>query len=112
MAANTIVIRNPVTRRPDLDKLLPDKFNSLKEYPHLAARLRHKVTLPEASIALRSVLRRDEFSDEARIKLFRELADNFRDLVDFPPESSRGLTDERYVINVVEILFSGGERRV
>lgn len=111
MAANTIVIRNPVTRKPDLDKLLPDKFNSLREYPHLAARLRHKVTLPEASIALRSVLRRDEFSDEARVELFRELADNFRELVEFPADAVRGLTDERYVMNVVEVLFSEPGRR-
>ena len=106
MAANTIVIRNPVTRRPDLTKLLPDKFNSLWQHPHLVARLRHKVTLAEASIALRSLFRRDDFSDEARVELFRELADNFRELVPFPPEAVRGLTDERYVTNVVEVLFS------
>jgi len=106
MAANTVVIRNPVTRRPDLEKLLPDKYNSLKNHPHLAARLRHKVTLPEASIALRSVLRRDEFSDEARVELFRQLADHLRSIVEFPPDAVRGLTDERYIINAVEILFS------
>lgn len=112
MAANTIVIRNPVTRRPDLEQLLPDKYNSLKDYPHLVARLRHKVSLSEASIALRSVLRRDRFTDEARVELFRQLADHFRDLVEFPPEAVRGLTDERYVTNVVEILFyQGGEKK-
>lgn len=110
MAANTIVIRNPVTRKPDLEKLLPEKFNSLRAYPHLVARLRHKVTLYEASLALRAVLRRDEFSDDARVYLFHELADHFRDLVEFPPDATRGLTDERYLINVVEILFTQGKR--
>ena len=44
IAANTIVIRNPRVAQPDLDQLLAGKFNSLRQYPHLAARLRQRVS--------------------------------------------------------------------
>src|SRR5580765_4586307 len=44
IAANTIVIRHPKLSEPDLDQLLAGKFNSLREHPHLAARLRQHVS--------------------------------------------------------------------
>lgn len=105
LAANTIVIRNPSTRKPDLDRLIPDKYNSLKEYPHLVARLRRRASLTESSVALRAVMRRDDFEPDARRELFAEIAGHFRSLVTFPPEAVAGITDERYVVDVVEVLF-------
>src|SRR6266481_1347018 len=39
IAANTIVIRHPRLSEPDLEQLFAGKYNSLREYPHLAARL-------------------------------------------------------------------------
>ena len=39
VAANTIVIRTAAVTEPNLDQLAPGKFNSLRHYPHLAARL-------------------------------------------------------------------------
>jgi len=44
LAANTIVVRHPAAAEPDFEKILPGKFNSFREYPHLAARLRQNVT--------------------------------------------------------------------
>jgi uncharacterized RDD family membrane protein YckC len=105
LAANTIVIRTPITRQPDMARLIPDKYNSLKEHPHLVSRLRRQVSLTESSVALRAVMRRDEFDPEARIALFKDIADHFRSLVKFPANAVEGITDERYVINVVEVLF-------
>jgi len=110
LAANTIVVRYPRTKRPDLEKLLPEKYNSLLDHPNLVNALRRKITLLEASIALRAVMRRDEFEPEARVRLFGELARYFASLVRFPPETVAGLTDERYVTNVVQVLFSAGKR--
>jgi uncharacterized RDD family membrane protein YckC len=105
LVANTIVVRNPRTPEPDLDQLLSGKFNSLREYPHLEARLRQRVSPEEARLALQSLLRRDQLELQARLDLFEPLAAHLRSLVVFPPEASEGITAEQYVRNVVDILF-------
>lgn len=104
-AANTLVIRTPKLVEPDLEQLMAGKFNSLRQFPHLQARLRQRVSPAEAAIAAQAVLRRAQFEPDARIQLFRELADHFRSLVAFPPEALDGITDEQYVRNVVDILY-------
>jgi uncharacterized RDD family membrane protein YckC len=105
-AANTILVRHPRMLEPDLDQLLAGKFNSFRDYPHLAARLRRQVSPAEARLAFQALLRRDELSPLARVELFGAIAGHFRSLLEFPPEATIGLTDEHYVRNVVEILFS------
>jgi uncharacterized RDD family membrane protein YckC len=113
LAANTIVVRNPALLAPDLDQLMAGKYNSLRESPHLAARLQQVASPTEARVALQALLRRDELDAPARVELFREIADHFRALVPFPAETIEGITDEQYVRNVVDILFrpQRGERR-
>ncbi len=105
LVAGTIVVRNPKTPEPDLDQLLSGKFNSLREYPHLEARLRQRVSPGEARLALQSLLRRDQLDLRDRLDLFEQLAAHFRSLVVFPPEACEGITAEQYVRNVVDILF-------
>lgn len=106
LAAGTVVIRQPRLREPDLDQVLPGKYNSLQRYPHLAARLRQAVSPAEAALALEALLRRDQFQPEARIGLFADLAGHFRGKVDFPPEATDGIADEQYIRNVVGVLYS------
>lgn len=106
IAASTIVVRNPELSLPALEQLADDKFNSLAEHPHLAARLRQKVSRDELAIALRALFRREELEPAARVALFSELAGHFRALVKFPPEAVDGVTDERYVRNVVFVVLS------
>jgi len=105
LAANTVVVRNPKLREPDLEQLLAGKYNSLREYPHLEARLRQRVTPTQAAIAMRALLRRDGLDARARVELFGELAEDFRSLVTFPPEAVEGMPDEQYVRNVVDVLY-------
>jgi len=105
IAANTIVIRNPRVTQPDLDQLLAGKFNSLRQYPHLAARLRQRVSPAEAAVAVQALLRRDEFDPIARVELFADLAAHFRAKADFPPEATDGITDEQYLRNVVDVIY-------
>lgn len=105
LAANTVVIRNPKLNEPDLDQLLAGKFNSLREFPHLAARLRQNTTPAEASVALQAVLRRDEFEPAARVATFAELARFFQSKVAFPAEATDGLADEQYLRNVLDVLY-------
>ncbi len=105
LGANTVVIRNPRVTEPDLDQLLAGKYNSLRQYPHLAARLRQRISPAEADIALQALLRREEFDGVARVDLFGELARHFRVKVEFPAEASDGVADEQYLRNVVDILY-------
>ncbi|PYS52730.1 MAG: RDD family protein [Acidobacteria bacterium] len=105
IAANTIVIRTPSIAEPDLDQVLAGKFNSLRQYPHLAARLRQRISPSEAATSLQALIRRDEFEPAARVELFEQLAAHFRTKVDFPPEATEGLADEQYVRNVVDVIY-------
>jgi len=105
LAANTIVIRNPRISEPDLDQLLAGKFNSLRQYPHLAARLRQRILPAEAALAVHALLRRDDFEPLARVELFGDLAAHFRAKVEFPPEATDGIADEQYLRNVVDVLY-------
>ena len=104
-SANTIVVRNPKIAEPDLNQLLAGKYNSLREHPHLEARLRQRVSPQEAGLALQALVRRDELDPAARVELFAELAAHFKTLVEFPPETIEGVPDEQYVRNVVDVLF-------
>jgi uncharacterized RDD family membrane protein YckC len=105
LAANTVVVRAPKIREPDLDQLLAGKYNSLRGHPHLEARLRQRVSPAEAAIAMQALVRRDGLEPAARVTLFAELAEHFRALVPFPAEAVEGMPDEQYVRNVVEVLY-------
>ncbi len=105
LAANTVVVHLPRQSEPDLDQLLAGKFNSLRQHPHLEARLRQRVLPEEARLALQSLVRRDELEPASRVQLFSELAGHFKSLVAFPPEVVEAMPDEQYVRDVVDILF-------
>ncbi len=105
IAANTIVVRNVRPAQPNLDQILSGKYNCLRDYPLLAARLRQRVSPEEAAIALASVLRRDELDPRARVELFQEIAAHFRSVTTFPEEATEGIPDEQYVRNVVDVLY-------
>ncbi|HEY1789302.1 MAG TPA: RDD family protein [Verrucomicrobiae bacterium] len=105
LAANTVVVRSPRIYEPDLNQLLTGKYNSLRQFPHLVARLRQNASPAEAGIALQTLLRRDEFDPVARVEIFSDLAAHFRAKVEFPPEATDGVADEQYLRNVVDVLY-------
>jgi uncharacterized RDD family membrane protein YckC len=105
IAANTIVVRNPLILEPDLDQLRPDKWNSLHAHPHLSARLRQRVTPRTAALVVEAILRRQDFDPPERLRLFHELAQHFKTLVPYPPEATDGVADEQYVRNVADVIF-------
>jgi uncharacterized RDD family membrane protein YckC len=105
LVANTIVVRHIKIPEPDVDQLMAGKYNSLREYPHLEARLRQRVSPREAGLALHALLRRDQLDLQARVDLFEQMAGHFRSLVVFPPEATEGIAAEQYVRNVVDVLF-------
>jgi uncharacterized RDD family membrane protein YckC len=112
-AANTMVVVQPRHAEPALDQLLSGKYNSLRDHPHLVARLRQRVSPAEARLALQALVRREDFEPASRVELFSELGKHFRLLVRFPEETVEGISDEQYVRNVVDVLFRsrpGGDR--
>jgi uncharacterized RDD family membrane protein YckC len=106
IAAGTIIVRTPEVFLSNLERLGDDKYNSLRDYPGLASRLRQRMSGEEASIALRAALRRDEMDPDARCELFTGLAEHFRYLVKFPADACEGVADERYVRNVLDIVYN------
>lgn len=105
LAARTIVTRSLTVAEPDLQEALAGKFNSLRDYPHLAARLRQRISPREADIALQALLRRNTYEPAARLDLFAEIAAHLKTLVAFPQEATDGVGDEQYVRNVVDVVF-------
>ena len=104
LAANTVVVRIPRVAEPDIDQLSPGKFNSLRQHPHLAARLRQRVSPGEAAVAVQALIRREEFDPVERVGLFAELAAHFREKVEFPAEATDGIADEQFLRNIVDVL--------
>jgi len=105
LAANTVVIRHQKPATPELGEALRHRYNSLRQYPHLCARLRQRSTPDEAGAALEAIIRRDEIDPAPRLELFDDLARHFQAKVEFPPEVLDGLSSEQYIRDVVQILF-------
>ena len=110
IAANTVVIRSLKVIQPELEHILSGKFNSLKAYPHLCARLRQKVSPDLADILVQALLSRNSLEPEARITVFQKTANHVKGIVTFPQQSTEGLSDEQYIKNVVEILFNTDDK--
>ncbi len=107
IAARTIVTRAIPVTEPDLQEVLAGKFNSLRDYPHLTARLRQQISPQEADIALQALLRRNSYEPVARLDLFADIAGHLKRMVTFPQEATDGVSDEQYVRNVVDVVFRG-----
>jgi uncharacterized RDD family membrane protein YckC len=111
IAANTVVIRREEAGRPDLPETLTLRYNSLRAYPHLCARLRQRSTPEEAATVLGASQRREELDPSARLELFDALARHFQAKVEFPPEALDGLSSEQYARDVAQVLFETAARK-
>ena len=106
LAANTVVAHEPHWELPDLQTIAPAKYNSLRAFPHLGARLRSVVSAEAVGYAVRAVARRDSYTPSGRVGLFRDFADYFRSLVQFPEEALHGLSDEQFVRTVLRAIYN------
>jgi len=106
IAANTIVVRFPKLAQPEFEDLLGNKYNSLRAYPHLEARLRQEITPEEAALSLEALRRAPALEPEASLQLFNDLASHFKKRVEFPPEATDFVSPEQYVRNVVDVIYS------
>lgn len=108
-AASTVVVRMPKMAAPNVEHIMAGKFNTFRQHRQIAARLRQRVSPREAQLALQALLRRDSLEPQARVELYEELADHFRELIVMPQEATDGLSDEQYLRNVVDVVFHSME---
>jgi uncharacterized RDD family membrane protein YckC len=106
LAADTLVVWEPADVQPDFATLRSDKYNSLRSHGVAVARLRQAVSPAEARSLWSAVLRRDELEPEARVRLFAELAALLRARAALPVEAAEGVSDEQFVRNAVDVLYS------
>jgi uncharacterized RDD family membrane protein YckC len=111
LAASTIVVHHRSPLEPDLEQLLGTRHNSLRESPHICARLRQRTTPEEARLALQGLMRRDELDPEARVRLFAELSAHFKTHATFPQEIVESMPDEQFIRDVVDVLFRTHEAK-
>ncbi len=104
-AAQTVVVRIARGGTPDLKGILPDKYNSFKNYPHLAARLRSKIGPDETALIVSALRRRDSLSPQARVEIYASIVKELQRVASFPDEATHSISDERYLRNVVDILY-------
>jgi hypothetical protein len=57
-------------------------------------------------VALEALMRREALDPDSRLALFRDLASHFKSLVAYPAEIVEQLSDEQYIRDVVEILYT------
>ena len=104
LAAGTVVIAAPPAI--DLDIVLPDagKWNTFRAHPALEARLRRALTPDEAYLIFQALSRRETLTPDTRLALYSELAADLRARVRLPPELLEDLSDERFLLNVLDAL--------
>jgi uncharacterized RDD family membrane protein YckC len=110
LAANTVVVRCPPQVAPDFENILGSRYNSFRDYPHLAARLCRGVAPAEAGLVLQALLRRDQLNAGDRVRLFADLRAHLETHAHFPPEVAEGLSDEQYIRNAADLIFRRAER--
>ncbi len=106
IAGGTLVIRELKVGRPDMEQVTSHKYNSIREHPLVAARLRQRTSPQEADIALQACLRREDLDPLSRVELFGEIAAHFRGLVELPEDTLDGIGAEQLVRDVVDVLFN------
>jgi uncharacterized RDD family membrane protein YckC len=105
IAAGTIVIRDIKPEKPDLRGVLPDKYNSLREYPLEAARMRDRTTPEESMLLFEALRRRNHMKPEDRCRVYEELAKHFKEKVKFPQAALDGMSDEKFLVNITNLIY-------
>ena len=107
IAAGTIVIRDLKLFSPDLSSVLPDKYNSLRDYPIEAARMRDKISPEGSNLLLEALRRRNRLNPGDRYHVYAELSEYFKLKGKFPGSALDGMSDEKFLRNITDILYRG-----
>jgi uncharacterized RDD family membrane protein YckC len=105
IAGRTYVIIEQNLSDPDLSLLISDKYNSFRDFPYIVAKARSKIPPTEAALFLNALLRRNSLAASSRTEVYSALVNYAKSKVEFPQEATDGLSDERYLRNLVDILY-------
>ncbi len=105
IAAGTVVVAQQTINMPDIELLQPARYNSLRDYAYLSARLRQQTSPDEALLVANAILRRDDLEPAARLKVFQSLREYFEKKARYPEEVTIGMSDEQYLRNIADTLF-------
>lgn len=105
LAAGTVVVRIPELHAPELSEVMGSVYNSFRDHPRLEALLRQRVSPDQSAIALHALHRRGEMDAVERARLFAQLANHFREQVQFPADVTSAMSDEQYLRNCVDTIY-------
>jgi uncharacterized RDD family membrane protein YckC len=108
-AAGTLVVAVEKTASPKPFAERWERFNSLREDPALASRIRHDITPDEAELAREAWLRRETLAPQARAALMTRVAGLLRERLRIPRLTF--LSDEQLVRDVLEVVLGDDRPR-
>jgi uncharacterized RDD family membrane protein YckC len=109
--AGTLVVRETPLHPSEQMPWTFQKYNSFMDYPAIAMQLRRAATPQLAGLIKDALQRRNDLAAYSRREIYRELAAYLQSEVStFPDELVEMLSDEQYLINAANVLFT--DRRV
>ncbi len=104
VVADTLVIRTPPQALPLPEEVTQRKYNSLRSHPLVEGQLL-RICSPEELLLLTEAIRRRESLDPShRVELFSEMSAYFQKRVRFPRELTEGVSDETFLLNLLDSL--------
>jgi len=104
--AGTLVVRQTPLAAPVEEFWMRQKYNSFREYPAIAMKLRRAATPELASLIQDALRRRNELASYARREIYRDLTAYLQcEISPFPDELVERLSDEQYLSNACGVLF-------
>lgn len=110
LAAGTVVWH----RRPKWQTLPEDdlvKYNSLRAYPHLEARLRQVLHPEEVDVLVQALQRRKSLDPSDRLALFAMLAGDLQARCPFPESVRENVSPEQYVRNCLDSVLNQAKQK-
>lgn len=104
VAAGTLVVRLPSDPLPLPPELGERKFNSLRKHPDVEGQILRTCTPADVALLTEALNRRDSLLASHRIEVFRDVADSFKSRIRLPHELDRQLSDEAFLLNVLDTL--------
>ena len=109
--AGTLVVREAPLHSSSQMTWNFQKYNSFMDYPAIAMQLRRAATPQLAGLIQDALQRRNDLASYSRREIYRELASYLQtEVCTFPDELVEMLSDEQYLINAANVLFT--DRRV
>ncbi len=106
IAASTLVVENKLNIQPELQYFSPSKYNFLRTNPLLMAKIRDQISKEEQQLLLNLFGRKGKLLIEEKVKVFQLAKDYFCERFNLPIEATSGLSDEKVLTNIIDIIYN------